>query len=120
VSPGVFFYWNKVTIAAAGTYTFTINQTITTGNFDSHFFNIASGSFVYTNGCVKVSNATIAQSGNTTTITFTASSPGTYIIGVKYDSGSVKGFSAPSPTTVHYTFDMGTLDSISGLDLKKK
>ena len=119
VDPGVFFYWNKVT-AVAGSNTFTIHQTITTGNFDSHFFNTASGSAVFTSGCVKVTGATITQDGADTTITFNAGSDGTYIIGVKYDSGSVKGFAQPSPTTVHYLFDMGTFDSMSGLDLVKK
>jgi len=49
-----------------------------------------------------------------------ASGPGTYIIGVKYDSGSVKGQTAPSPTTIHYTFDMSLPGSLSGLDLVKK
>jgi uncharacterized repeat protein (TIGR01451 family) len=120
VSPGVFFYWIKVT-ATAGSNTFHINQAITTGNFDSHFFNTASGSFVYNSGCTKV-NSTISQSGADTTITFNAASAGTYIIGVKYDSGSVTGFTAPSPTTtVHYTFQIPTISgSLQGLDLVKK
>jgi hypothetical protein len=119
VNPGVFFYWNSVT-AVAGSNTFTITQTITTGNFAS-YFGIASGSFVWTNGCVKVQDATITQSGNVTTITFNASAPGTYIIGVKYDPGSIKGVTAPSPTTtVHYDFSMGLPGSTSGLNLVKK
>jgi uncharacterized repeat protein (TIGR01451 family) len=119
VSPGVFFYWIKVT-AGAGSNTFTINQTITTGNFDSHFFHFTSGSAVYSSGCVKQTSA-ISQSGGTTTIQFNASSAGTYIIGVKYDTGSVKGLAAPSPTTVHYTFEVPSVPgSLQGLDLVKK
>ena len=120
VSPGVFFYWIKVT-AVAGSNTFTINQAITTGNFDSHFFHFTSGSAVYSSSCVK-QGSTITQSGGVTSITFNASSAGTYIIGVKYDAASVKGFAAPSPTTtVHYTFEIPTVSgSLQGLDLKKK
>ena len=38
VTPSAFYYWVKVT-AVAGSNTFTINQAITTGNFDSHFYN---------------------------------------------------------------------------------
>jgi Prealbumin-like fold domain len=122
VSPGVFFYWVKVT-AVAGSNTVTIDQTITTGNFDSHFFNVASGSNVFTSSCTAVKPApSITQSGATTTITFNASSAGTYIIGVKYDAGSVKGFAAPSPTTtVHYDFQQtGFPTSKQGIDLVKK
>jgi hypothetical protein len=122
VNPGVFFYWVKVT-ATAGSNTFTINQTITTGNFDSHYFNQASGSFVYTNfpSCTKVAIQSITTSGGVTTVTFTAPTAGTYIIGVKYDSKSVVGFAAPSPTTtVHYDFTTaGVSGSTSGVDLVK-
>jgi uncharacterized repeat protein (TIGR01451 family) len=120
VAPGVFFYWIKVT-ATAGSNTFTIHQTITTGNYDSHFFNVAAGSNVFTSSCTVVRGNRITQSGADTTITFNASTAGTYIIGVKYDAGSVKGFTAPSPTTVHYDFEIGSVPgSKQGLDLVKK
>jgi hypothetical protein len=119
VSPGVFFYWIKVD-ATSGSNTFTINQAITTGNFDSHFFSQASGSFVYTSGCTKIS-ANISTSNGVTTVTFNASSAGTFIIGIKYDSKSVQGFPAPSPTTVHYDFSTaGVPGSTQGLNLVKK
>jgi hypothetical protein len=116
----VFFYWVEVD-ASAGSNTFTIDQAITTGNFDSHFFSQAAGSFVYTSGCTKI-NANISTSGSVTTVTFSASSAGTYIIGIKYDATSAVGFSAPSPgTTVHYTFTLtGFPSSTEGLDLAKK
>jgi hypothetical protein len=121
VSPGVFFYWIKVT-AVAGSNTFTINQTITTGNFDSHFFSFTAGSAVYSSTCVKQASAITQFAGSgVTSIAFNASSAGTYIIGVKYDAGSVKGFTAPSPTTVGYTFEVPTVSgSLQGLSLVKK
>jgi hypothetical protein len=121
VAPGVFFYWVKVT-ASAGSNTFTIDQSITTGNFDSHFFNKTSGSNVFTSSCVASKpTPTITQTGARTTITFTAGSAGTYIIGIKYEAGSVKGFNAPSPTTVHYDSQQtGVPASVEGLDLVKK
>ena len=120
MNPGVFFYWVQVD-ATAGSNTFTIDQAITTGNFDSHYFSQAAGSFVYDSTCTKI-NSSISTSGGVTTITFNAASAGTYIIGVKYDAGSVVGFSAPSPsTTVHYTFTLdGFSSSTEGLDLVKK
>jgi hypothetical protein len=121
VNPGVFFYWIKVT-ATAGSNTFTINQAITTGNFDSHFFASTSGSNVYKSDCTAIKPPpSIITSGGVTTVTFNASSAGTYIIGIKYNAKSVEGFSAPSPTTVSYTFSAGGVPgSTQGLDLVKK
>ena len=118
VTPGVFFYWVSVT-APAGNNVFTITQTITTGNFNT-FFNTASGSSAYNSNCGSLST-TIAQNGNTTTVTFNAPAAGTYIIGIKYDSKSIVGAPAPSPgTTVHYNFaTTGVPGSTSGLDLIK-
>ena len=117
VTPGVFFYWVSVT-APAGSNTFTITQTITTGNF-STFFDMASGSQVFSSNCGSVSN-TITQNGNTTTVSFNAPTAGTYIIGVKYDSKSVVGATAPNPTTVHYDYaTTGVPGSTSGLNLVK-
>jgi hypothetical protein len=120
VAPGVFFYWVKVT-ASAGSNTFTIDQSITTSNFDSHYFNKASGSNVFTSNCTALKpTPTITQTGARTTITFTAAA-GTYVIGIKYDAASVKGFNTPSPTTVHYDFQLtGVPASVEGLDLVKK
>jgi hypothetical protein len=123
VSPGVFFYWIKVT-ATAGSNTFTINQAITSSNNNfNHFFTSTSGSNVFTSSCTAVKPApTISTSNGITTVTFTASTAGTYIIGVKYDAGSVKGFPAPSTnTTVDYTFQIPTVPgSLQGLSLVKK
>jgi len=117
VTPGVFFYWVSVT-ASAGSNTFTITQTITTGNF-STFFDMASGSQVFSSNCGSVSD-TITQNGNTTTVTFNAPTAGTYIIGIKYDSKSVVGATAPNPTTVHYDYaTTGVPGSTSGLNLVK-
>jgi hypothetical protein len=124
VAPGVFFYWISVD-AVQGSNTFVIHQNITTGNFDSHFFNMASGSAVFTSNCVKLTgtNSNITQAGADTTVTFNASSAGTYIIGIKYDSASVKGFAPPSGgtggTTAHYEFSTGGT-GIQGIDLKPK
>ena len=120
VNPGVFFYWVKVQ-ATAGSNTFTVNQAISTGNF-STFFSSAAGSGVFTAGCTSVTGATVSQSGAVTTIKFTAATAGTYIIGVKYSTSGVVGVSAPSPTTVHYTFteDSHTSTTQQGLDLVKK
>ena len=120
VNPGVFFYFVKVTVPA-GNNTFTITQTVTTGNFTG-FFNMASGSNVFNSSCNSLSE-TFAQDPATGAITvnFNAPTAGAYIISIKYDSKSIVGDPAPSPgTTVHYDFaTMGVPGSTSGLDLIK-
>jgi hypothetical protein len=119
VNPGVFFYWVAVNVTSTGSKTFTINQSITTGNF-STLFTSAAGSGAFNSGCSSV-NATVDGSAAATTVTFNATTTGTYYIGVKYSTGTVVGQNAPNPTTVHYSFSTsGVLSSTSGLDLVKK
>ena len=120
VNPGVFFYWVRVTVPA-GNNSFTITQTITTGNFTGKF-DFASAQNVFNSNCTAVSS-TITQNPNTGTVTVSFNAPvaGTYIISIKYDSKSIVGLPAPSPTTtVHYDFaTTGVAGSSSGLDLIK-
>ncbi len=121
VNPGVLFYWVKVTVPA-GNNTFTITQTITTGNFN-RLFDMASGNNVFNSNCDSV-HPTITQNPTTGTVTVTFNAPtaGNYFIGIKYAANSVTGSPAPSPgTTVHYDFNpTGVPGSTSGLDLVPK
>jgi hypothetical protein len=118
VDPGVFFYWIQVD-AVAGANEFIIDQEITSANFGTYFTK-ASGSAVWTSSCVKVNAATITQTNGDVKVTFNASSAGTYIIGIKYDSGSVKGVAPPTGTGIaHYTFSVSGTGT-QGLDLKPK
>ncbi len=117
----MFFYWVRVTVPA-GSNTFTVTQTITTGNFTGHF-DIQSGSNVFNSNCVS-QHPTITQNPATGAVTahWNAPTAGTYIISIKYSSQSLGGDPAPSPgTTVHYDFaTTGVPGSTSGLDLVKK
>jgi hypothetical protein len=115
VDPGVFFYWVKV--SGGGSY--TITQNITSGNFSTKF-NLAAGSAVFNANCVKVNQASITQNADGS-VTVTFSGTGTFYIGIKYDTGSVKNQTAPNPSTVHYEFSTtGVAGSTNGLDLKLK
>ena len=117
----MFFYWVKVTVATAGNKSFTITQTITTGNFTG-LFDTQSGSNVFDSNCNSL-HPTITQNTTTgaVTVQWNAPTAGTYIISIKYDSKSIVGDPAPSPgTTVHYDFaTTGVPGSTSGLDLIK-
>jgi hypothetical protein len=65
---------------------------------------------------------TITQSGGTVTVAFNAPSAGTYFIAIKYNSKSLVGKPAPSPTTtVHYDLmTTGVPASTSGVDLLRQ
>jgi uncharacterized protein len=123
LSEGAFSYWVTVT-AAAGSNTFTINQSITTGNFTTLFL-LASGSNVFKAGCAGGLKPTFSQSSTTgssgtVTVSFNAPTAGTYHINLKFSTNTVKGKAAPTPTTVHYLFSAtGVAGSERALDLVK-
>jgi hypothetical protein len=117
--PAGFYYWVKVT-APAGPNSFTVAQSITTGNFSTQFA-LGGGSNVFNSACAKKLHPTITAGAGGVTATFTAPSAGTYYIGIQYTTSSVKGKPVPSPTTVHYEFSTGGVSaSTSGLDLKQQ
>jgi len=122
VNPGVLFYWVRVT-APAGNNSFTITETITTGNFSTPMAMANGGSNVFNSDCSSVS-PTITQNPTTgmVSVTFNAPVAGTYFISIKYAANSVVGSPPPSPgTTVHYNFTTtGVPGSTSGLDLVPK
>lgn len=122
-NPGVFYYWVKVT-APDGNNTFVVNQSITTGNF-STLFAIASGSVVYNSSCTNV-HGTFTQSpinatSGTVTVRFNTPTAGTYYIAIKFSTSSVTGKTAPTPSTVGYTYSAtGVPGSTSSLNLVKR
>jgi uncharacterized repeat protein (TIGR01451 family) len=117
VNPGVMFYWVKVT-AAAGSNTFTITQIQST---TSNAFTVASGSQAYNSGCTALSTTVTQATNGTVTVVFNAPSAGTYYIGIKYSPKSVAGETAPSPSTVTYTFSTsGVTGSTSTVNLVKQ
>jgi len=118
-NPGVFFYWVKV-IVPAGSNSFAVTQSITTGNF-STLFALTSGSNVFDANCVNGLKPNITQPGSNVTVEWNAPTAGTYFISIKYSTSTVVGVSGPTPSTVHYQFStIGAPGSTSGLDLVKK
>jgi len=119
----VFFYWVRVS-ATAGSNTFVINQTITTGNFNT-LFAIASGSNVYNSSCTNA-HGTFTQSSingttGTVTVTFNAATAGVYYIGVKFNTSSVIDKTAPNPTTVGYSYSTtGVANSTDSINLAER
>jgi Bacterial pre-peptidase C-terminal domain len=119
VKPDAFLYWVAVTVPA-GSNTFMVSETITTGNFNTLFDIDKPKSKVFDSNCHDV-HGIFTQNGGTVTVTFTAPAAGTYYLQVKYKTDSVNHDPAPSPTTVHYEFmTAGMPGSTSGLDLVRR
>ena len=98
VNPGVFFYWSTFTTAGGA---LLIEQTENSTNGD-HRFKVHKGwARLFDADCNFIKDLTV--SGDGVTVTGTVGS-GTFILGVKYDSKSIAGLTAPTPSTVTYDF----------------
>jgi hypothetical protein len=119
VAPTGFSYWLKLSNVPAGSASFTVGQTIMTGNFSAKFA-LGGGSTVYAAACAKGPKATIVQTAGGVVVSFAAKTAGTYYLNVRYSTSAAIGQAVPNPSTVHYDFATGGVDgSTSGLDLKK-
>jgi hypothetical protein len=106
VSPGVFFYYTKV----SGTTGDTVNMTQENDATTAPSIPIQQGQVVLYNALTcKVlkwktpPGLTVNTDGTATGV---LPSTGDFIIGTKYSPSSLKGQPVPNPTTVKYTFDM--------------
>jgi hypothetical protein len=108
-SPGVFFYWVKVTVSTPGVQTFNITQQTTYNpTTGKRRFALAAGSFAYNGNCATLST-TITGSDADRKVVFTAATAGTYYIGLKYKTSAIVGSSPAdtrfkSPHNYLYTF----------------
>ncbi|MEO7804416.1 MAG: prealbumin-like fold domain-containing protein, partial [Actinomycetota bacterium] len=127
VSPGVFFYYSRVTAPASS---FSINIAQSTTQTVVPLFGIHQAQAVlYSANCSVSSLGTLVISGqNDSQATFAvsgATAGATFIIGVKYSSKSVEGTAIPGGETYHYDFKTllnGTLvdQDANGLNLVPK
>ncbi len=121
LSEGTVMYWVRVS-APAGSNSFTVNQSVTTGNL-STLLALGGGSNVYRSDCGGGLKATITQtstdaSSGTISVTFTAPVAGNYYIGLKLSTNGLKGLNPPAPSTVSYRFSTQLVaDTTRNLDL---
>jgi hypothetical protein len=106
VSPGVFFYYTKVSGSSGDKVDMTQENDATT----APAIPIQQGQVVlYDANTCKVlkwkSQPPLVVNSNGTATAYLPSS-GDFIIGTKYSPSSLKGASVPNPTAVKYTFDM--------------
>jgi uncharacterized repeat protein (TIGR01451 family) len=125
VAPGVLFYYTTFTAPSTGSFVVQIVQTKNNSNMP--FMGVQQSQVtLYNSGCGVISRSGSVSSG-TITVNVTGATKGqVFIIGVKYDPGSVTGTSVSNPLpTVHYDFatQIGgtTVDKdADGLNLKPK
>jgi len=102
-NPGVFFYYEKVTIT--GGQTITVNQTSSQPAYRMQVLNGNTSQVqIFDASCNSVSGGTITLTDNATTVNISGLSAGTYIFSVKYTPKNLIGLPAPSPSTVNFTF----------------
>jgi hypothetical protein len=119
--PGAFYYFVKVQVTTPGTQTFTVTQSSsyapTTG---TALFAEQSGGSAYDGSCNMLST-TVTGDPSSLTVTFTAPTAGTYILGLHYMTHSIVGSADASSTagfTYNYTFaTTGASGSTQGLTL---
>jgi hypothetical protein len=103
-TPGVFFYYTRV----SGTAGQTVGITQTNNATTAASIPILNGQVVlYNASTCQVKSWTHTVTGGTATGTLPAS--GNWIIGVKYNTSGLKGTPVPNPATVTYSFGT-TLD----------
>jgi hypothetical protein len=123
VTPSTFRYWVRVN-ATAGSNTVTVNQNLTSGNFN-FLFKLNTGGNVYNTACATGFSPTFSSTAVNrvtsaiATVTFTAPVAGTYYVSVNYGSSPVRNKTAPpAPGTVAYTFSTtGVASSSQNLSL---
>jgi hypothetical protein len=108
IAPGVFFYYSKIT-APASSFTFTVQQSNTSGSLNWGPIKIQDLGqvIVWTSDCTKQQPNTATYNASTGTVTINVSgvtAGSVFYVSIKYDPGSLVGKSAVGKPTVQYTF----------------
>jgi uncharacterized repeat protein (TIGR01451 family) len=102
-TPGVFFYYVKVT-APAASFTVDVTQSNTSTN---NFPNISTnGLMLYDASCNSLKSFTTTGSTSSNSLfNITGATPGaTYFLSVKYQPSNLKGSPVPVPTNITYNY----------------
>jgi hypothetical protein len=101
INPGVFFFWTTIKTTVPNQVV-TVTQTNTSAN-NSPLFKIHQGWIrLYQGNCSSWVDGTpnAANTGGS----FTVPTPGTWIIGIKYDVKSLAGTTPPVPANIEFDF----------------
>jgi hypothetical protein len=101
INPGVFFFWTKITTTVPNQVV-TVTQSNTSTNNAALFLVHQDWDRVYAGDCSSWTAGTQIAGGSGAT--FTIPTPGSYIIGIKYQTKSIAGTTAPVPADITYNF----------------
>jgi hypothetical protein len=97
----VFFFWTKITTTVPNQVV-TVTQSNTSTNNAALFLVHQDWDRVYAGDCSSWTAGTQIAGGSGAT--FTIPTPGSYIIGIKYQTKSIAGTTAPVPADITYNF----------------
>jgi hypothetical protein len=101
INPGKFFFWATITTTVPNQVV-TVTQSNNSSNGAALIGIHQDWQRLYTGDCSSFITGT--QINNGTGARFTVPTPGTYIIGIKYDPKTLAGTKVPVPATITYTF----------------
>jgi hypothetical protein len=101
INPGVFFFWTEI-VTTVPNQVVTVSQSNTSLNNTALFKIHAGYQRIYTGDCASWTTGT-PNASNTGT-SFTVATPGTYVIGIRYDVKSIAGTPVPVPADIIYNF----------------
>jgi PKD repeat protein len=102
VTPSSFMYYVKVT-AQSASFTVNISQTVSRTGFRLFTVN-TGGSVVNGDNCARVTSVSSPSTGQARASITRATVGRTYIIGVRYDTRSLVGYTTNGTLTANYTF----------------
>jgi hypothetical protein len=119
INPGVFFFYTKITTTTPNQVV-TVTETNTSTNSTPNFGILNGQALLYDLNCNRVTVGTVSGP-NGENASFTVAQPGTYIIGIKYQTKTIAGAPAPSPANITFNFATSLGGSTGGsVQLKKQ
>jgi PKD repeat protein len=103
VTPSSFMYYVKVT-APSASFTVNISQTVSRTGFRLFTVN-TGGSVVSGDNCARVTSVSSPSTGQARAIVTRATVGRTYIIGVRYDTRSLVGYTTNGTLSANYSFN---------------
>ena len=118
VSPGVLFLYDGIHLDATGDIVVTQSDGTWTRLLGVHQSQVV----LYNTSCTKLNVGTVTISSDGSVVTIANVPAGDYILGIKYDPTTLKGFSPPDPTaTFSFSVVAGGVGSGSdSVDVKPK
>src|SRR5262245_50423357 len=118
ITPGVFFFYTRITTTQPNQVV-TVTQSNTSTNGTPNFGILNGQAWLYPLSCA--SHTVGSTSGpNGENASFTVPVPGTYVVGIKYQTKTIAGAPAPVPADITFNFNTSLGGSTGGSVLLKK